>query len=253
MPLTWTPQKIERTDWPWVAAYTTQFEGKTYHLYYFVPKSRKSIKLHLDHVNPNLVSGYIRYGVKRHNAEILYRSATCAEGGRWWEESALIANLETKSVSKGVTECLLPEEKDYRFCTESQKLLREKFESIAQAWAEQFLVSLPDRTDRPEQLLAMLADDTVPFYTLTRAAETAGDLDKSYHSTVKQELVRLLKHHKHPVVREGAVYGLHKLMRGDVEIYKLLKEHEDTSSGVQNAIWGLWHQHSYLRRSRIGQ
>jgi len=250
MSLTWTPQKIEYTDWPWVAAYLTEFEGKTYHLYYFVPKSRKSIKLHLDQVNPNLVKNYFRYDVKRHNAEMLYRSATCAEGDRWWDENALIAELETKSVSKGVSECLLPEEKDYRFCTESQKLLREKFESVAQNWAEQFLVSLPDRTDRPEQLLAMLADDTVPFYTLTRAAETAGDLDKAYHPTVKQELVRLLKQHPHPVVREGAVYGLHKLMRGDVEIYKVLKAHEDTSLAVTNAIWGLWHQHSCLRRSR---
>lgn len=138
MTLTWTPRKIEHNDWPWVCGYKTEVNGKAYHLYCYLSKSKKSLTFHLDQFDLKLES-YMHYDVIRRNAEMRYGRAFRMTGDKSWHDPSLLATLAKKTWIKGVKECLLPEEADYRFCTETQKLLRQTFEPILWAWAEEEL------------------------------------------------------------------------------------------------------------------
>ena len=76
----------------------------------------------------------------------------------------------------------------------------------------------------PEELLRLICEETIPPTALTFAAEIAGSIKDS--SCVAHVLISLLDH-EHPVVREGALYGLERHQTNDAKIaIKRIAEHD---------------------------
>ncbi len=93
----------------------------------------------------------------------------------------------------------------------------------------------------PAALLSLLEGGALESHLLTFAAEIAGDAPLGLHPGLISLMQTLLQHPDAPV-REGAVYGLAKLLPEHPHLRSLIEAHADsreTSPGVQRAAWSI--------------
>lgn len=94
----------------------------------------------------------------------------------------------------------------------------------------------------PGELVALLSSGSLPPHLLTFAAEIAGDCPPRFYPAVRAVLLGLLDHPS-STVREGAVYGLSKLLHALPALRGVLaaraEDAGETSPGVRAAARGV--------------
>jgi hypothetical protein len=105
-----------------------------------------------------------------------------------------------------------------------------------EAWLESLI------TANPDALVHLLDGDALEPHLLTFAAEFAGNLPAAYDARVIHALTEVLRHPSAPV-REGAVYGLARLLPRQPDLLPVLERHtqpgEEPSPGVRRAAGGV--------------
>lgn len=101
-----------------------------------------------------------------------------------------------------------------------------------EAWFEWLVLNAPER------LLRLLEGGELEPHHLTYAAEIAGDVPTECYPRLVSALTTLLEH-PHATVREGALYGLAKVLRPLPHLRAQIERHTDAqherSPGVRRA------------------